>query len=461
MTSQLQSQVTNEILQGNLVKLMFKLSIPSTLGILMFSLNNFLDTLFAGQFIGETALAGITLALPLIGIIEGFSLLVGVGSGSVLSRAIGSGDIKTQSQIFGNLIVMGIAFSLIITSIGYRFGEELIVFMGGSDKVAIAGTEYFKTYILGSIFYMLGGATSQIIKSEGKIRLSTIFDLSFVIVNILLNILFISVFHWGIEGIALATVIAMAVNTILNLTYFISGKSSIPVNPKKMVMAIDLLPAILSVGVSALLFPVMELVQGSVIFKSISLYGTHHDLAFFGATTRVASLVFIPIGGFAQALQPIIGINDGAKNYDRIKKAYLTFAIIGTILLILIWLPLQLSPIVFLKILLPEVNFTNYDVTNFRILSVLTPIWPLALFGNTLFQARGKGKTVLTVILIRTLVLNVPIILIFANLWKVRGIYYGMTLADILFMLIVFILTFLELKNLCHTELKKGLGIGN
>ncbi len=448
MTYQKQSQITNEILQGNLVKLTFKLSISSTLGVLIFSLNDFLDALFAGQFIGKTALAGITLALPLTTIVEGFSLLVGVGSGSVLSQAIGSKNIKTQSKIFGNLIVMGVAIAFVITTLGYSFGEKLIVFMGGSGEVASAGTVYFKTYILGSLFYILAGASGQLIKSEGNIRLSTIFAFIYIIVNILLNYTFISVFHWGIQGIALATVIGMAVSTILNLTYFMSGKSSIPVNLKKLAIAIDLLPAILSVGISALFYPVMLLVQDFVVFNSIYYYGTSNDIAFFGATVKVTSLVFIPIIGFAQALQPIIGMNYGAKNHRRLQKAYLTFAIIGTILLLLIWLPLQLYPRKFLSVLLPSVIFTEDDIFNYRILSISTPILPLAFFSNTLFQSIGKGRTVLVVLLLRAMILNVPMVLFFSRISGVKGIYYGMLFADIIFMLIVFVLTFLEFQHL-------------
>ena len=456
MTLQKQSQITNEILQGNLVKLMFKLSIPSTLGILMFSLNNFLDALFAGQFIGETALAGITLALPLTGIAEGFSALVGVGSGSVLSQAIGSGNIKNQSKIFGNLVVMGVAIAFVITTLGYSFGEKLIVFMGGSGEVASAGVAYFKTYILGSIFYILAGASSQLIISEGNIRLSAIFDLIFITLNILLNLIFISVFHWGIQGIALATVIAMAVSTLVNLTYFFSGKSSIPVNLKKLAIAIDLIPAILSVGISQLFYPVTMLIQDIVIFNLISYYGKSSDIAFFGATAKVSTFVFIPIIGFSQALQPIIGMNYGAQNYGRIKKAYLTFAIIGTILSILIWLPLQLSPMTFLGIILPGINFTEDDFLNFIILTILIPIWPLAHFSNTLFISIGKGKTVLVVILLRSIILTVPIIIFFSIISGLRGIYYGILFADILFMLIIFVLTILEFHYLSSLKLEES-----
>ncbi|PMB24629.1 MATE family efflux transporter [Fischerella thermalis] len=454
MTSQKQSQITNEILQGNLIKLMFKLSIPSILGILMLSLNTLLDALFAGRFIGETALAGMSLALPLTGIINGFALLVGVGSASVLSRAIGSGDIKTQSKIFGNLIVMSVVISFLITIIGYRFGEELIVLMGGSGEVALAGTKYFKIYIFGSVFLILGEACSEVIKSQGIMRIPTIFGSIFVILNILLNYIFITIFHWGIEGIALATVIAMIVYSILNLAYFLIGKSSISVNYKKIVIAINLLPAILSVGVSQLLYPVMDLVQNFVIYKSISYYGTDTDIAFYGAAGTLAFFGLIPIYGFAQALQPIIGMNYGARNYDRLKKAYITFAIIATLLLILTWLPLLLFPKIFLELLLPNVNFTNNDVINFRIIRTLLPIWTLAVFSNTLFISIGKGLIVASVIVTRSLILCLPLVLVFSRMLGVRGVYCGIIATDILVVLIVIVLTIIEFNKLAKNHEK-------
>ncbi|MHC5762955.1 MATE family efflux transporter [Nostoc sp.] len=454
MTTQKQSKITNEILKGNLIKLMFKLSIPSIMGTLMVSLNSFIDALFAGRFLDETALAGILLALPFTSIVEGFAALIGVGSASVLSRAIGSGDIKTQSKIFGNLIIVSVVISFFITIIGYIFGKELIAFMGGSGQVASEGTKYLKTYMLGSVFFIGGTACGEIISSEGQIRLTTISMSIFVIINILLNYIFLTVFHWGTSGIALATIIAMVFSSIVNLAYFILGKSFISVNLKKLAIAIDLLPATLSVGMSSLFHPVMMLLQGFVVFNSISYYGTNNDIAFYGATGQVNSLVFIPVIGLAQALQPIIGMNYGAKNHRRIKKAYLIFAIIGTILLLLIWLPLQLYPRAFLGLILPSVNFTEDDIFNFRLLSILAPVWPLASFSNTLFQSIGKGKTILVILLLRTLGLYVPMVLFFSMMYGLKGIYYGMLFADVIFMFIVFILTILEFQSLSKLKVE-------
>ncbi len=448
MTSQQQSKVTNEILNGNLIQLMLKLTIPGIVGMLLIGLNTFLDALFAGQFIGETALAGISLALPLTSLFIGFAHFVGVGCASVLSRAIGSGDVKTQSKIFGTLVMMSVIISFFLTILGYRFSEELILFMGGSGKVASYGASYFKIYSLGSVFYILAVASSQLIKSEGKIRLAMIFAGLFVIINAILNPIFIIVFHWGIQGIALATVIAMFIYSIVNVTYFLSGKSSIPANPRKLTLAIDLLPAIFSVGISALLMEVISFIEQVVIFKSIAHYGTNNDIAFAGATLRVYALAIIPINGFVQALQPVIGMNYGAQNYNRLKKAYFTFGIGATIFLTLIWLPLQLSPTTFISVLLPSLPFTPNDLLNFKIVNFLIPILPFGICSVTLFQALGNGKTAGIILLLRSFLFLIPFVLVLAAFLGVRGIYLGMVLADILVVVIAFAITLLEFQKL-------------
>lgn len=448
MTSQQKAKVVDEILQGNLIQLMLKLSIPGIVGMLLIGLNTFLDALFAGRLIGETALAAISLALPLTHVVTGCALLVGVGCASVLSRAIGSGDIKTQSKIFGTLTLMSVIISLLITILGYGFGEELISFMGGEGEVAALGAAYFKTYMLGSVFFVLAVASSQLIKSEGKIGLATTFAAISVLVNTILNPIFISVFHWGIQGVALATIISMVVYSIVNFTYFNSNKTSIPVTSRKLTLAVDLIPAILSVGLSVLLMEVMGIVQQVVIFKSIAHYGTDTDIAFAGATLNLYGLAVTPVYGFVQALQPVIGINYGARDYERLNKAYFVFGIGGTILLSLVWLPLQLSPPTFLGLLLPNVPFTTNDLLNFRIVTLLLPVLSFVFCSITLFQSIGNAKIAGIIVFSRQVFLFIPVVLILPLFLGINGIYYSLTAVDSLVGLIIALFTWLEFKKL-------------
>lgn len=267
-------------------------------------------------------------------------------------------------------------------------------------------------------------------------------------INAILNPIFIIVFHWGIEGVAFATVIAMLIYSVVNITYFIFGKSSLPIHPKKLVLSINLLPVVLSVGSSALLMETITLIEQVVIFKSIAHYGTDNDIAFAGASFRVYALALIPIMGFVQALQPVLGMNYGAQNYDRLKKAYFTFGIGSTIFLTLIWLYLQLSPTTFVGLLLPSVTFSANDLLNFRLLNLLLPILPFGICSITLFQSLGNGKIAVLLILLKSLFFLIPFVLTFSSFLGTRGVYYGIVVADTLVMLIAYLLTWVEFKKI-------------
>ncbi|RCJ40882.1 MATE family efflux transporter [Nostoc minutum NIES-26] len=449
MTSQKQSQITNEILQGNLIKLMFKLSIPGILGMLFIGLNTFIDALFAGHFLGETALAAISLSIPLTSIAIVCAVAIGVGCASVLSRAIGSGDSKTQTEIFSTLIIISLLVSSLITIVGYNFSEKLILFMGGKGEVADLGIDYFKTYILGSVFLFIAVSSSQLIKAEGKIALATLFSGIYVIINTILNSIFVIILNWGIKGIALATVISAIAYSVVTCTYFISGKTSIPVNYKKLPLAVYLLPTILFIALSVILVEVMDIVQQIVLFKSLAYYGTDSDIAFGGATIRLYSLAITPLYGFVQALQPVIGMNYGAlNNYQRLKNAYLTFGIGGTIFLILVWLPLQIFPKTLIRWLIPDFDFSYNDLLNFHIVTFLLPFASFVACSIEFFQAIGNAKIIGVITAIRHIILFLPILLIFPIFLGVDGIYYGVASVELLISLIIFLFTWIEFRKL-------------
>ncbi|MBE9213157.1 MATE family efflux transporter [Plectonema cf. radiosum LEGE 06105] len=445
MSTAQQSQLTNEILNGNLVTIMFKLSIPGIIGMLLVGLNSFLDALFAGQLIGQNALAGISLALPLTSIVTGCAVSIGVGSASVMSRAIGSGDIETESQIIGNLTVISIIISFFIAVIGYIFGNELIAFMGGDGEVAKYGVGYLKTYIIGSIFFIPAVASNTLVKSEAKIRLATVFSFIFVTTNFFLNIIFVKFLNFGIQGIALATNLAALAHFIVNFAYFIFySRSSITSNSRKINFGLDLVSPILSVGASVMLMQLTGIIQQIIIFKSIADYGTDSDIAFAGATVRLYFLVITPLNGLVQALQPVIGISYGARNYRRLKKAYFIFCLTGTILFILIWLTLQVSPTFFLRWVIPNLDITTNNSFNFRLITFTLITAPFLSCSLTLFQSIGNAKIAAGFIIFKQIVLFIPLLLLLTMMIGVNGVYYSFTITEILSSLIIGSFTLIE-----------------
>ncbi|ACF14049.1 multi antimicrobial extrusion protein MatE [Chloroherpeton thalassium ATCC 35110] len=439
-----QEVVTNQILNDNIWQLMVKFSVPGILGMLLIGLNTFVDALYVGQLLGEDALAGISLAFPLTYIITGVSSMLGVGSASVLSRAIGAGDMETQKKIFGNLTMMSLLFAVVLTALGFFFSQELIAFMGGSERVLNIGTDYFKMLMLGSVFNVFAISTSMIIRAEGKIKQAMVYTGASMIFNMILNPIFIVTLGLGVKGAALATVLSTMIYAVLNFRFFTSEKSSIPVDKTHYALAPELIPQILAIGSATFMMQLMTLIQQVLIFKSLSIYGTHSDIAFMGATTRIFMLTVIPVFGMMQALQPIIGINYGFGNIERVKQAAKVFLISGTTFVVLLWLPMQIFSENTLSLLLPDVTFTPNDIKNFRIVMLVMPGLPLIMVGVTMYQAIGNAKMAGILTIMRQIVLFIPAIIFVPTFLGVDGIYLSMTGVDIIIVAAVAIFMLFE-----------------
>ncbi len=415
----------DRILEERIWSLMVKLSLPAIIGMSINGINAFVDALFVGQFIGQDALAAIALAFPLTMIVNGVTSMIGIGSASLLSRAIGSQNLEIQRKSFGMMLALALIASFFLTVLGIYFAETLIAFMGGKGMVLELGTQYYTIMMAGAFFRLFAIAGNMLIRAEGKLKEAMIIVSSGAVLNIFLNPVFIVWLKMGIQGAALATVISMCLLSVFNLIYFSSGRVSYAIQVQKLYFDLKMLKPILSVGVSAMMLQLMFFVQQVVVFKSLAHYGKDWDIAFMGACYRVIVLLVMPVFGFAQALQPVAGINFGAKRYDRVRKAFNTFTWSGTILMSAIWLLLMLFPASILSWMIPDTLFAADDLWNFRMFLLTVPLFPVFFMGTTLFQAIGMAKHALVLQLSRELLLFVPLLLILPLFYGVNGIYFS------------------------------------
>jgi len=441
-----------QILHQNIWKLMLKMATPGILGMLVVSINNFVDALFVGNLIGQNGLAAISLVLPLTMIPAGLSAMIGVGSASVLSRAIGSKDIETQKKIFSNLLGMSVIISVALTVLGYIFAHDLIAFMGGKGEVLTYGAAYLEIFMLGSFVRVFAIASNMLIRAEGKVNVAMRYAAISMVINMILDPIFIAGFGLGIEGASLATVASLAVYSLLNYTYFLRGKSSFPVNVKKINLDRSIMPQVLSIGTAAMMLQLMFLVQQTFVYKSIAHYGNDNDIAFMGACYRVLMLAIIPVFGMVQAMQPIVGINYGAKDYTRVKKTVKIFITGGVILLTTIWLPVQLFPETILHWLLPKVPFTPTDLNNFRVIMLLLPVIPIIFIVGNFLQSIGNGLLSAIITVARQVVFFIPTVLILPTYIGVRGVYFSAPIVDVFVISIVLVLLTLEFRKLDRKE---------
>ena len=230
--------------------------------------------------------------------------------------------------------------------------------------------------------------------------------------------------------------------------YFFNGKNSFPADIKKITIDRSILPKVLGIGVAAMMMQLMFLVQQTFVFKSIAHYGTENDIAFMGACYRVLMLAIVPVFGLVQAMQPIIGINYGAKDYQRVKSTVKIFITSGMVLLTTIWLPVQLFPQTILHWLMPETTFTATDLNNFRVIMIMLPAIPLIFIVGNFLQSIGNGLLSGIITVARQVIFFIPTVLILPTYIGMYGVYLSAPVVDVVVISLVLILLSVEFKKL-------------
>lgn len=423
------------ILNENLWKVMARLSWPAVIAMVLYGANSILDAFFIGKYVGETALAGVSLAYPITGLSTGIGSLIGVGAGSVLSIALGAKDLKTQHHLIAGVNVMTIISTIIYMVIGLLFSTQIVTMMGGVGDELILGDEYFRITVLGAIFWIYGLAINMLIRAEGRMKTAAWMMGLGLIANAIFNYIFIVMMEMGVVGAAWGTNVGMFVYSLVGFVYLKSGKASFPTKALSFKFDKTVVTDINRLGISSFIMTVMTLVQAVVVFNALSKYGTVADIAFYGVVYRIFQFFLTPIFGLMRALQPVIGINYGAKQYERSIKAYKIFAVVAMALTIPFWLVTITVPETILSMMLTETVFTASQLNAFRVYILIVPILSIIFMAMTFFPAVDKGKPAAIIGMARQFVFYVPVILIVPRIFGVESIYYASFIIDVIIVL--------------------------
>ena len=417
-----------ELINGSIVKLMFKLGIPGIIGMLVISLYSFVDAAFVGRYVGEKALGAISVAYAFTLINNGIAVLIGIGSASVLSRAIGRKDQKTIDSVMGNVLVLTVLLSSIVMVAGYVFAPQLLRLIGAEGEMHALGVQYLRIVYLGSIFVNFGQASNMVLRGEGRITLAMIIMGSGAVLNIALDALFIIVFKQGIAGAAVATVISQAVFAFVSFFYFLCFSK----NVRFKTFALDKAIAgeTVAIGMSAMIMQILSLVQQTVMYATLKKYGGEDQVVLMGAFFRYLMLSFIPLWGLSQGFQPFVGTNFGAGLFDRVKKGTGWFYAFGTALALLAWGLFLTIPEKVLGLFIDNPALVAQGKTDAIIAMLIFPALAIMILNITLFQAIGKPKPAGMLAISRQLVLFVPAVLILPRFFGARGVWLAMPIVD-------------------------------
>ena len=451
----------NEILATEPIgKLFLKLSIPAILAQLVNLLYNIVDRIYIGHIenVGDVALTGVGLTFPLIMFVAAFASLCGMGGAPKAAIALGEQNSKKANKILGNSVILTLMFGIILTIVLLVFNKELLYAFGASDNTIIYANDYMNIYAIGTIFVMISIGLNSFITTQGFSKYSMLNVVVGALTNIILDPIFIFGFNMGVKGAALATIVSQGVSALMVITFLFSKKSKLKINLESIKPEMSIIFSCVALGLAPFIMQSTESIL-SICFNT-SLYKYGGDTA-VGAMTICSSLMMfamMPLQGFTQGAQPIISYNYGAKNPERIKKAFkiLLFTCFGYAFVY--WGVVMLFPNVFASIFSDSSTLVEFASNALRIYMACICLFGIQIACQQTFIALGNAPISLFLALLRKVILLIPLIYILPTFIenKTNAIFLAEPIADFIAVtttLITFLIVFK--KTMKKIEIKE------
>ncbi|MCE5287117.1 MAG: MATE family efflux transporter, partial [Pelosinus sp.] len=288
-------------------RLLWRFSVPAITGMMVNALYNVIDSIFVGHAVGEIGLAAVTIAFPIMMLLMGFSMLIGVGASTLISIRLGEQKRAEAEKILGNALMMNIILTLLCILGLSLWLEPILVMLGATPEVLPYAFSFTRVILVGCVFLFVGMSLNNAIRAEGNPPMAMLTMIIGAVLNTILNPLFLFVFHMGIAGSALATVISSAVTALWTLWYFVFGKSVLRLHWTNLVLKLRIVNSMVKNGIPPFL---MQIVASSIIIilnYNFLRFGGDLAVAAGGIINRVSMLLFMPVIGISQGVQPIIG----------------------------------------------------------------------------------------------------------------------------------------------------------
>lgn len=417
-------------------KLMIRYAVPSIVSIVVNSLYNMIDQIFIGQGVGYLGNAATNVILPISTLLMALGLLIGDGAAAFTSLSLGKGDHKTAAHGVGNAVTLTIATGVILAVVFGIFLEPFCRLFGATEGSMPYALDYGFIIILGFPFAIIDSALGSIIRADGRPKVSMAGLLIGCITNIILDPIFILVFHWGVKGAAWATILGQ----ILNVIYFIICMfqfKTIKLKKSYFIPKTEIIKKFLPLGLSSFFTQVATVfvitVMNNVLVKygEMSKYGADIPLATLGITMKVSQLITGISLGIATGIQPILGYNYGSRQYGRVKKTYKLALLSSTVILVIAFFIFQVFLEQIIRIFGQESDlYVEFAVKCFRI--YLLACFMIGAGGVTgiLFQAIGKPLPAALLSLSRQILFLIPAMLLFGHFFGVEGVLWAGPFSD-------------------------------
>ena len=443
-----------ELGNANIGRLMLKYYIPAFVGVFLNALYNIVDRIFIGQGVGAEALSGISVIFPIMLIMMGFGMLIGIGTGVLVSINLGKKDIEMAEKTIGTGLALMISVSVIVMLVTYILKEPILHSFGATPEIFNYANDYLNIILAGTVFMIVGFSLNNVIRSEGNARIAMISMIISSVTNVVLDYIFIFWFDMGVKGAAYATIISMFVLMVWVLVHFRGKRSVIKLKYKNIRVDWKILTEIVAIGMAPFSMQIANSFVQGLLNKKLIAFGGDLAAGAMGIINSVLTMFIMAIVAINMASQPIIGFNFGAKSMHRVKEALRISLIAATIIAVGAFVVIEAIPGLIVKLFNND-SRVLYDITvnGIRIVILALPIVGFQVVASNFFQSVGKAKFAMFATLFRQVILLIPLLFIFPVFWGINGIWLAFPVADTMSALAVSFLLIREWKKLTESEI--------
>jgi putative MATE family efflux protein len=387
--------------------------------------------------------------MPIMLIGFAFGLMIGIGATALISIRLGEQNKDQAEQIMGNAAVMLFLISVALMVPGLVFLTPLLKVFGATDTILPYAQDYMRIIILGWLFQVFGFGLNNFIRGEGNPKMAMLTMLIGSIINMILDPIFIFGFGWGMKGAAWATVISQLISAVWVLYYFLSGKSVLKIRVKYFRLKPSLMVKILALGGAPFLMHISDSMMSAILNNQLRIYGGDLGISLLGVIMSLMMMIFMFIIGISQGAQPIIGYNYGARQYDRVKKTLAQAVMVATGGVLIGYIIIMLFPAQLVRIFNKEDEaLVELGIQAMPIFFSLLPLIGFQAISSTFFQAVGKAKQSMFLVLTRSVILHVPGLLLLPRFFGLDGIWIATPISTLGSSLITGIFLYYILRRL-------------
>lgn len=417
---------------GKLFPIILKFSIPAAISLLITAIYNIVDRMFVGNFVGTSALAGLSVCFPLSYMMMAFALMCSAGGSTFFSLFSGQNEPEKMNKAFGNAMVLVCFFEILLSAILLIFIEQFLKVFGVTETAYPYAILYYRIVALGCIFQGLSQLFCDFVRVSGKPILGMCVTGLGAVVNIILDAVFIIVLHWGVIGAAVATVVGQFFSAAFGSYLIFRNHTQVRIS--KNIFRLDKIMCgkIISCGFA---FWVAQMAMGfiSLVYNSqLGKYGGDIAISVYAVVSSIMTFVIMPASGISQGIQPIVGNNFGSGNYKRVMSTFYQATLFSVGLTCFIWLVVLIFPKQILAAFGGTEEMFKIGIDGLRINFCITPVLGFVMLSTTFFQAINRPIPSILITILRQVIFLIPFIYILPMFFKINGIFFAQPISDLI-----------------------------